>query len=123
MKGMRLSDYKNEAALELFADMMEPAGVILADEEVKEAFSAQPMDKAGIVRLLMKKHRSEVLEIIRLIDGGDPKTYTISFLEIPLKLMDLLGDPEVIMLFTPQGQNAESDASGSAMGNTEEDGK
>ena len=120
---MRLSDYKNEAALELFADMMEPAGAILADDEVKEAFSAQPMDKAGIVRLLMKKHPSEVLEIIRLIDGGDPKTYTISFLQIPVKLMDLLSDPDVIMLFTPQGQNAESDASGSATGNTEEDGK
>ena len=119
---MRLSDYKNEAALELFADMMEPAGKILADEEVKGAFSAQPVDKAGIIQLLMKKHPSEVIDILRLIDGGDPKTYTISFLEIPLKLMELMRDPEVLMLFTPQGQNGESAVSGSATESTEEGG-
>ena len=120
---MRLSDYKNEAAIELFADMMEPAGKILSDDEVKEAFSAQPVDKAGIIQLLMKKHSSEVVDILRLIDGGDPKTYTISFLEIPLKLMELINDPEVLMLFMPQGQNAGSDASGSAMDSIEEGGK
>lgn len=115
---MRLSDYKNEAALELFADMMEPAGKILADEEVKEAFSVQPLDKASVVKMLIKKHPSEVLEILRLIDGGDPDTWEISFLQIPVKLMELLKDPEVIMLFTPQGQKGESVVSGSATDST-----
>lgn len=111
---MRLSDYKNEAALELFADMMDPVGRILADEEIKAAFSAQPLDRAGVVKMLMKKRPAEVLEILRLIDGGDSDTWEISFLQIPIKLMELISDPEVIMLFTPQGQNAEFDASGSA---------
>lgn len=110
---MRLSDYKNEAALELFADMMEPAGKILADEEVKEAFSAQPLDKASVVKMLIKKHPTEVLEILRLIDGGDD-AWEISFLQIPVKLMEFLNDPEVIMLFMPQGQKGESVVSGSA---------
>lgn len=112
---MRLSDYKNEAALELFADMMDPVGRILADEEIKAAFSAQPIDKAGVVKMLMKKRSAEVLEILRLIDGGNPDTWEISFLQIPVKLMELISDSEVLMLFTPQGQNAESAVSGSAM--------
>ena len=111
---MRLSDYKNEAALELFADMIDPVGRILSDEEVKAAFSAQPIDKAGVVKMLMKKWPTEVLEILRLIDGGDPDTWEISFLQIPVKLMELISDPEVIMLFMPQGQKDESVVSGSA---------
>ena len=119
---MRLSDYKNEAALELFADMMDPVGKILADEEIKAAFSVQPLDKAGVVKMLMKKRPAEVLEILRLIDGGNPDTWEISFLQIPVKLMELISDPEVIMLFTPQGQKDGSVVSGSATDSTKADG-
>ena len=35
---MKISDVKNEEALDLLADILEPASEIIADEEVKKAY-------------------------------------------------------------------------------------
>lgn len=119
---MRLSDYRGEDAIDLLADIIDPATEILGDTEFRDAVRAK-MPRMTLVKMVLKKHKKEILEIMAIIDGEDPETYKPSALTLPVKLMDMLNDEELMQLFQSQGQTGEDVPSGSATENTEEDGK
>lgn len=103
---MKLSEIKNEQALELVADIIEPISAILTDEEIKSAFGAQ-LPKIKLVKLVCKKHTKEILEVLARLDGKEPDEYEISFLEIPVKVLELFNDPALAAVFTSQGASAD----------------
>ena len=103
---MRLSDIKNEQALDTLADILEPASEILADEQVKEITkSGQP--KLKLAGYIIKNHKKAVIEILARLDGCDPANYSFTLLSLPKKVMEILTDPELADLFTSQGQEKE----------------
>ena len=115
---MKLSDIKGEKAIEVLADLMEPAAEIMADEEVvKLARSGQ---KIKGISTALRKHKKACLTILALTEGENPETYSPSLLAIPKKALELLNDPELMSLFSSQSQK-EQTSSGSAMENTEEE--
>lgn len=116
---MKLSDYKGEQALDIFVELMEPATTIMADKEVAQlAKSNVPIVK--IVKAAIKNHKREVIEILAILDGEDPKEYAkkITVFSLPAKLLEILNDPDVQSLFTSQGQTIEA-SSTSATESTE----
>lgn len=108
----------NEESLDLFADLLEPVAEILADAEVKEAFESK---KIRGVKVAIKKHKAEVIQILALVDGIPVEEYKVNVLTLPLKLLELLNKPEVAELFQSQGQMNFAATSGSAT-ETMEDG-
>lgn len=102
---MRLSDIKDDQALDTLADIIEPVAAILADEKVKEIFRSQP--KLKLATYIIKNHKKEVVEIMARLDGEEPENYSFNILTLPLKLMELLNDPALVDLFTSQGQKSE----------------
>ena len=116
---MRLADYRGEEALDILADLVEPAAAIMADKEIAAiAKSKQPVIK--VVKPAIKNHKAEVIEIMAILDGEDPKEYAekVNLFTLPAKLLSLLNDPDLKNLFTLQGQKTET-FSGSATENTE----
>ena len=71
---MKLSEYKGEKALDLLADLFEPATAIMADKEIMNAVRAN-LPKIKIVKTVIKNHKREVIEILAILDGEDPKEY------------------------------------------------
>lgn len=106
----------NDESLELFADLVEPVAAIIIDEEVRKALSDNK--KARAVKLAIKRHKHEVLEILALIDGVPIDDYKVSVLTIPVRLMEIVNRPEFTELFTSQGQTSAANVSGSATENT-----
>lgn len=100
---MKLSDYKGEAALDLLADLMEPVVEIIGDDKFKDMVRGGE-DKLKIAKHLLKGHKRSILTVMALVDGQDPNTYEPNVLSIPLKLMELINDPDIVELFTMQGQ-------------------
>lgn len=98
---MKLSEIKNEAALDILADILEPACSILADPEVKEAFteSKQPLT---ICKTIIKGHKKEIIEILARLDGAEPSSYEISIITLPARIIELLNDETLIDFFTSQ---------------------
>lgn len=95
---MKLSEIKGKEAIETLANLMEPISKIASDEEIQNAVqSKQPMP--AIAKKLLLKHPDEVIEVLALLDGADPKTYEPSLLSLPLKLMEVLNDEDVKTLF------------------------
>lgn len=113
----KLSEYKNEEAIELLADILEPVCEICADDEFQKSLSKSKME---IVQTCMKKHSKALLKIMAVLDGVPFEEYHVNILELPVKVLQLLNDEELMNFFHSQGQMISSVASGSAMENTQE---
>ena len=114
---MKLSEFKDEAALDLIADIIEPATEILADPAIKEAFGRSKM---AAIKVAIKSHKNAIREIVARLDGKNPEEYHFTALSLPVKLLSLLNDPDLQQLFTSSGQTEDVTACSSASENTEE---
>lgn len=116
---MKIMQLDNEKALDAFADLLEPLTEILTDKEVKAAYDKDGL-KIGVVKLAIKKHKKEVIQILAILDDTPVEKYKVNILTLPAKIIELLNTPEFSDLFTSQGQKSGETSSGSAMENTED---
>ena len=114
---MKLSEYQGEAALDLLADLIEPAGEIMSDKEIGEVFKKNRFKAIG---LAIKNHKKAVIQIMATMDGVPVDEYKCNVFSLPVKILEILNDPEMIQLFQYQGQTGDAKSSGSVSENTEE---
>ena len=114
---MKLSEFKDDAALELIADIIEPATEILADPAIKDAFSHSKM---AAIKVAIKNHKSAIKEIIARLDGKTPDECHFTAISLPIKLLSMFNDPDLQQLFTSSGQTADEIACSSASESTKE---
>ena len=114
----KLSEYRDEDALDLLADLIEPAETIFSDKDVQSA-NSKSMWKA--VKVAIKKHKKEVMEIMAILDGAPVEDLHINVLSLPIKVMEVISDKDLVNFFVSQGQNMESTSSGSVTENTSEE--
>lgn len=114
----KLSEYKGEEALDILADLLEPAIEVFADKDFARLIQAKQIPKA--VKVALKNHKSAVLDIMAILDGADRKTYAPGVFVLPVKLIEILNDPDMMSLFRSAGETAET-MSASASENTEVD--
>ena len=116
---MRLSDYENEEAVEVLADMIEPAATIMADPKVAEMFnSGKP--KILLVKYALKEYKKSVVELIAALHRQKPKEFRFTMISLVKDLLDILNDPELQSVFTLQGQETEGEHSGAVTETTTE---
>ena len=117
---MKLSAIKGEKALDVLADIIEPVANIMADGKVAKLYNnGQP--KIKLVKHILKHNKKEVIEILAILDGEKPKDYVekVTVTTLPIKLLELLNDEDLIAVFRSQGQTVEQTSSGSVTENTE----
>lgn len=64
----KLSDYKGEEAIELWADLLEPLSKIFTDEDLKKLGKDGKLTPLQTARIALKKHSEEAVEILLRID-------------------------------------------------------
>ena len=114
---MKLSEYQGEAALEILADLIEPAGEIMSDKEIGEVFKKNRFRAIG---LAIKNHKKAVMQIMATMDGASVDEYKCNVFTLPVKILDLFNVPALVQLFTYQGQTGDAKSSGSVSENTGE---
>lgn len=97
----KLSEYKDGDALDLLADIMEPAVEITADEEFKAAFEQSPVKAASVA---IKRHKKEVMGILARMDGVPVEDFHCNILTLPGRIIEILSDEELLAFFTEQAQ-------------------
>lgn len=117
---MRLSDIKGEKAFEVLADILDPLSVMATDEDIRKAAEKTYL-KA--VQVALRKYPQELTTIIATLDLQDPATYEVSLATLPRKVLEVVNDPDVRVLFMSQGQQMEETSTGSATENTVESDK
>ncbi len=114
----KISEYKNEDALDLLADLIEPATEIFSDKEI------QKMRKEGkaplkIAKVVLKKHKGSLMELLAALHGCEVSELELTIPQIVSDLALLLKDSELVEVFQSQGQKKGSTSSGSATESTE----
>ena len=111
---MKLREYKGEEALDVLADLIDPITEICQDTDMIQML--QDNGKvSNACKMLLKNHKKQVIEIMAAIDRKDPDEYQINVFTLPMKLLDILNDPDVQKLFTSQGQQRDAKFFGSAL--------
>lgn len=115
---MRLSDFKGTDAIDVLADIMQPASEIISDPELQALAKTKGTPYMTIAVYVLKNHKDVVLEIYETLTREKKEEATPT--KILQLLLDIIGDPELNQLFFSQGQQEALKSSGSVMENTED---
>ena len=108
----KISQYKDEEALELLADLIEPLARIIADKEVLSAFKKK--SKIAGVSAAIKAHKHDVFQMLAILDGTPVEEYHCNVFDLPIKALEILNDKELNDFFKSQSQLMDEESSGSA---------
>jgi hypothetical protein len=123
---MRLSEFKDEEALDLLADIIEPVGSILEDDEIAKIYEDNKSDGFGIkaklqtISVMIRNHKPEVIEILAKLNKKDVSEFHCNVLTLPKELLSLINDPIMQDFFASQVQNEGEISSAPVTENTEE---
>ena len=84
---MRLSEIKGVDAIDVIADIIDPVTVIMADADIKEVIS-QKKPTLIIAKVVLKKQKRAILDILAILNNEDPKTFNPSIIELPIMLVN-----------------------------------
>ena len=99
----KLSEIKDEEAIELLADLIEPISEIASDEAArKELMNAKHdgMSPMEMVKPLLKTHKKSIIKILAILEGTPVEEYHCNAITLPLRLIEVLNDPELLSLFS-----------------------
>lgn len=114
---MKITELKNEQALEALGDMIEPATEIMSDEDIANTFRKGGKPIVAISKIL-KRHPKACVQILAASEGVPYEEYSCSLFQMPIKLLELINEPEVRDFLSWQANN--QDLSGFALENTED---
>lgn len=99
---MKLSEYKDGEALDLLAELIDPVATIASDKQIAELVKAKA-GKLKVVQYVIKSHKEQILQILAAIDGVPVEEYHCNALTLPLKVLEILNDKDLMDFFTSQG--------------------
>ena len=117
-----LSDYKNEEALDLLVEILEPCSELLSDEKTIKLLYSKGKRMEG-VKLMIRNHKRAVIAILAALDGVPASEYECGFFVLPTRIIEVLNDKELLSFFSEQQTTSLENASGSATENTEAHGE
>lgn len=117
----KISAYENEDALDLLADIIEPAAEIFADKDV--AAHMRDGKKMTAIKTAIKSHKKAVIEILARFEGVPVEDYKCNILSLPTTLLEILNDEALLGFFTASVRKNTETSGGNATENTEESGR
>lgn len=114
----KLSDFKDEKAIVVVAQLLEPIMTIVtnpANGKFKDEQNGFKMFSG-----FLSNSPKSMMQIFAILSEQDVDTYHCDGVEVTKNLMTLVSDSRLIELFTSQGQTGDAISSGSASENTEE---
>ena len=115
---MKLSEIKGEAALDLLADILDPAVEIMTDPNIRalseepaeageeltveELFERSKEKKLAIAKALLKDHKGAIIKILARLEGVPVEEYQPNIFALPMLVLDLLNDEDLMLFFESQ---------------------
>ena len=114
----KISEYIDEEALDLLAELIEPAAIIMADKAIAEAMKGG--NRMSAISTAIKNHKPEVMRIMAVMDGVPVEEYHCDVFTLPMRVLDLLNDKALLSFFSSQApETSQKTSSGPVMGTTE----
>lgn len=119
---MRLSDFKDERAIDVLADLLEPASAIISNPEVAKVAGKVDDGLKGkmiFAKAMLKNSKDAVLEILAILNDTPVDEYHCNAATIIKDLLDILSDEELLTVFGLRQKKSDDESSGSVTENTE----
>ena len=87
---MKLSEIKDEVALDVIADIIDPLSELSLDKEFQFALNSGQKLKA--VKIAIKNHKKAVVEILAILNGEKVENFHFSLISLPIMFMELLNE-------------------------------
>lgn len=118
----KLSEFKDEQALDLLAEVFEPVVSIFADKNFLSAVDGE--NKLSAVRIAIRDHKHAVMKILAAMDGVPVSEYHCNVFALPIRLAEIISEvmeePELMTFFTSSSRRAQETPSGSTTESIEE---
>lgn len=114
----KISDYKNEEALELVVDLIEPVGRLFADQEFVKAVQAGKRLQA--VKLAISNHKKDIILVLARLNDQTVEEYKGNIVTMTAQLIEIMNDEELSDFFISQDLMRGEDASSEPMESTQE---
>lgn len=95
---MKLKEIKNEKALGMIADLIEPLSKIGQNKELVQMLKNRNIKEA--VPKLLRDNPHEIIQVLAILDETPVEDYECNILTLPARLIELFNDPEVLQLFS-----------------------
>lgn len=116
---MKITDFQNEDALELVADLITPATEIFTDAKLRDMVR-KGGNKINVIKHILKNHQKPIIEIFARMHNTPVKEYKCNVVSLTKDLLDIMNDDELLAVFTSAEQKMENTSFGSATENIEE---
>lgn len=113
----QLSQIKDEDALDLLGDLLEPIVAICQNEELAKTIRGGKSTKIEVAKIALKANKKEVMDILSIL--SDEEEYHCNAVTVLADVMRLLNDKELSDFFTSQMQTEANPSSVSVSENTE----
>ena len=111
---MRLSEFKDEKAIEVVADLLVPIGNIVANPANKEAKDSGVIAFASAI---LKNNTKDAKDMLAILADEPIESYTCTAATVLKDMLNVLSDPDLLELFGLQSQTQTS--AGSALTSSE----
>lgn len=111
---MRLSEFKDEKGIEVVAKLLIPIGKIAANAQNAKAREGTQLEFASA---LLQNNPSEIMKMLAILADKNPEEYHCNAASVLMDVINMISDPELMVLFGSQRQTMAS--SGSASETTE----
>lgn len=101
---MKLSQYKNEDALDLIMDIMDPVAEILGDANFAKLAQDESANKMTLAKEAIKNHKKAVIQILATLNGVPVEEYQGTPMSMIKDALEILSDEELTEFFISQGQ-------------------
>ena len=114
----KLSEYKDEEALDILAELLEPAINIMGDGKIINLLRSGEKIKA--VKSAIKDYKDDVITIMAILEETPKEQFHFNMLTLPMQLLTIFNDPVLIDFFSSQAETISEMSSGSATENTKD---
>lgn len=98
---MKLSEIRDDAALDVIAEIIDPLSELSVDDEFKNLINSGQRIEA--VKHAIKNHKKAIIQIMASLEGEKVEDYHFNLISLPIKLMRLVNEigenEELKMLF------------------------
>lgn len=116
----KLSEYKDDESLDLLAELLEPCVELFSDKTLVEKI--RKSEKISAIKYAIKSHKKEVVEVMALLNETPVKDFHYNLFTLPVMMLDVLNDEELMDFFLSVVKKDSPDTSGKGMETTEEEG-
>lgn len=121
----KLSEFKDDEAMDVLAEILEPASNLIGNPNFKTAIRGDKekgikKNRLQAVKIAIKENREDVVKIMAILNEKPVEEFHYNLLTLPKMMLEIFNDKELIDFFSSQSEEDLQTPFGSAMENTEE---